>query len=132
MTKNEMLNVLGQSDNSKIEIENCKIANVYFGFEEHGILTLNLVLEGDCWGVVFGNCRMDGNNVNGPDYPNGMDVVKDLLNTFEVKSLDELEGSYCRCINEGLGGKALAIGHITKNRFFSFEESFARPKKEKA
>ena len=34
-------------------VENAKITYVQLGYEDHGILTLMLGLEGDGWGVVL-------------------------------------------------------------------------------
>lgn len=96
--------------------ENCQIVGTHLGFEWHNILTLDLTLEGDGWGVGFGGYRMDG--------PRGMDCLKELLETLEVGKYEDLKGMYVRMISEGVGGRCLAIGHLLKDRWFSFEQFF--------
>ena len=109
--KEEMIMFTGSS-----RIENCQIVGTHLGFEYHNILTLDLTLEGDCWGVGFGGYRMDG--------PRGMDCLKELLETLEVGKYEDLQGMYVRMISEGVGGRCLAIGHLLKDRWFSFKKFF--------
>lgn len=115
MKKQEEIMSLIETDRV-LKIENAKIKNAILGFEDHGILTLELPLEGDGWGTYFGGFRMDG--------ANGMECVKDLLNTMKIGSLDALSNTYCRTISDGLGGRVRAIGHLIEDRWFSFEVFF--------
>lgn len=99
-----------------IEIENCKIRGTNLGLENYNIMSLDLHLEGDGWGVSFGGYRMDG--------AYGMACLRELLETLEVGKYEDLKGMYVRCVDNGLGGRCLAIGHLLKDRWFSFEAFF--------
>lgn len=99
-----------------LSIENAKIERVMLGFEDHGILTLDLTVKGDGWGCGFGGYRMDGSH--------GMECVKDLLYTMKIGSLEELKNTYCRIMSEGFNGRIRAIGHLIEDRWFSFETFF--------
>lgn len=120
MTKEELFDFfrsnLLEFRQEDIEIENCKIRNTNLGLENHNIMSLDLHLEGDGWGVSFGGYRMDG--------AYGMACLKELLETLEVGKYEDLKGMYVRCVNTGLGGRCLAIGHLLKDRWFSFGAFF--------
>lgn len=48
------------------------------------------------------------------------------MKTLEVDSWEQLKGQYVRVEFEGKwGGRALRIGHLTKNKWFSYDEYFA-------
>lgn len=46
------------------------------------------------------------------------------MKTLEVESWEELKGQYVRVEFEDGGGKILRIGHLMKNKWFSFKEYF--------
>lgn len=99
-----------------IAIENCKISRTMLGFEDHGIMTLLLTCEGDGWGIGFGGYRMDG--------PAGMECLKQLLVTLDVETYEELNGKFVRLATAGVAGRAVAIGHLLKDQWFSFSRFF--------
>ena len=111
-----LMSELLEFSHEDIEIENCKIRGTNLGLENHNIMSLDLHLEGDGWGVSFGGYRMDG--------AYGMACLRELLETLEVGKYEDLKGMYVRCVNTGLGGRCLAIGHLLKDRWFSFGAFF--------
>lgn len=46
------------------------------------------------------------------------------MKTLEVESWEELKGQYVRVEFEGWDGKILRIGHLMKDKWFSFKEYF--------
>jgi hypothetical protein len=46
------------------------------------------------------------------------------MKTLEVESWEELKGQYVRVEFEDGGGKILRIGHLMKDKWFSFKEYF--------
>lgn len=120
MTKEELFNFLKSEllefKQEDIEIENCKIKGTNLGLENNDIMSLDIYLESDGWGASFGSYRMDG--------AYGMACLRELLETLEVSKYEDLKGMYVRCIDTGLGGRCLAIGHLLKDRWFSFEAFF--------
>ena len=111
MTLEELTRFIGYG-----KAENCRIRSTNLGLENHNIMSLDLNLEGDGWGASFGGYRMDG--------AYGMACLQELLETLEVGKYEDLKGMYVRSISEGLGGRCLAIGHLIKDRWFSFKHFF--------
>ena len=46
------------------------------------------------------------------------------MKTFEVWSWEDLVGQYCRVETEGWGGNIIKIGHLLKDKWFSWKEYF--------
>lgn len=107
------------------EILNGKITYTKLG-EEHGCLTTNLVVEGDGWGCGFGGYCLDHwcAKVGGHSSSDGYGAIIELMKTLEVDSWEDLKGQYVRVESEGWGGKILRIGHLMKDKWFSFKEYF--------
>lgn len=106
-------------------IENARIADVMIGYEDHGILTMNLTLEGEGWGVGFGGYALNAyDDVKRDRVGHAMlaEAVMRLLRTFEVNEVSKLKGLPCRVDTEGCGGRAHRIGHFLKDRWFSWQE----------
>ena len=109
------------------EILNGQITSTKLG-EEHGCLTAEIFLEGDGWSVSFGGYCLDHwfNDVGAYDSSDGYGAIIELMKTLEVDSWEQLKGQYVRVEFEGKwGGRALRIGHLTKNKWFSYDEYFA-------
>ena len=51
------------------------------------------------------------------------------MKTLEVESWEELKNKYVRVEIEGYCGKILRIGHLMKNKWFSFKDYFEQAKK---
>lgn len=103
-------------------MENAQIKSVRLGFEDHGLLTLDISLRfADGKGCCFGGWNMTNN-------PKGMSAVGELLKAMKADSLNELEETYCRTLSIGnsCGGRVMAIGHIIEDSWFSFQEFFGR------
>lgn len=107
------------------EILNGKITYTKLG-EEHGCLTANLVVEGDGWGCGYGGCCLDHwwASIGKYSSKDGYGAIIELMKTFEVESWEDLKGQYVRVEIEGRSGKILRIGHLMKDKWFSFKEYF--------
>lgn len=104
-------------------IENGKIASTFLGVEDHGIFTIMIHIQGDGWGQGFGGYALGNSKKYG-----SLVVIKDILDVFEIDSWEKLEGQFCRIIRDGesLGSKIIKIGNIMKDKWFSFEDYFAK------
>ena len=51
------------------------------------------------------------------------------MKTLEVESWEELMGKYVRVEIEGWGGNIIKIGHLFKNKWFSWKDYFEEAKK---
>ena len=109
----------------KTEILNAKIAATKLG-EAHGCLTADLMIEGEGWSCAFGGYCLDHwfLDIGEHSSPDGYGVIIELMKALEVNSWEELNGMYVRVEIEGWGGKILRIGHLMKDRWFSFKEYF--------
>lgn len=108
-------------------IENAKIVSADLSMEDHGVLVLELILEGDGWGVTFGG-RVLGKGYVGADEfsgsPKGIEEVMRIMDVVGVGSFSELEGKYVRAETSGWGGTVEKIGNITKNKWFDYHEFY--------
>lgn len=112
------------------EILNAKITKTKLG-GEHGCFTADLLLEGDGWGCAFGGYCLDHwySNVGKHHSSDGYGAIIELMKTLEVESWEELKGKYVRVEIEGWGGKIIKIGHLFKNKWFSWNDYFKEVKK---
>lgn len=116
------------------QIENAKITATMLGKEDHGIFTCGLTVEGNGWGCMFGGYALDTpNKEKGKREATaiGLQAIMELLETLEVDEWEQLKGRYVRVETSGWGGKITKVGHLIKDKWFSFEEVFNREKQEK-
>lgn len=112
------------------EILNAKITKTKLG-EGHGCFTADLCIEGDGWGCVFGGYCLDHwySDAGKHHSPDGYGAIIELMKTLEVESWEELNGKYVRVEIEGWGGNVIKIGHLLKNKWFSWKDYFEEVKK---
>ena len=108
-----------------MNIENAKITNAKI-CEDHGCLTVYIILEGDGWSCGFGGYCLDHWFNKPGEYlsSDGYGALIELMKTFEVWSWEDLIGQYCRVKTEGYGGNIVKIGHLLKDKWFSWKEYF--------
>lgn len=109
-------------------IENMKITGTMLGYEDHSVLTCWLYLEGDGCGVGFGGYALDAyDKAKGKRVALGVgfDAIAEILHTLDLRSWEELPGTFIRANTDGPGGRCSKIGHLMKDRWFSFEDYFA-------
>ena len=111
------------------KIENAKITSTKLG-EEHGCLTADIILEGNGWGCAFGGFCLDHWYAETGEHgsTDGYGAIIELMKTLEVESWEALNGKYVRVESEDWGGKILRIGHLMKDRWFSFKDYFEQVK----
>ena len=92
--------------------ENVKIIQAYLGGWDEtvptGHLVMGLQFEGDGWGQGDG---FYGDNIE--------ERIGKILLTLELSSWDKVVGTPCR-IRRDDNQKIIAIGHLIKNRWFTF------------
>ena len=117
----------------KTEIINGKITGTKLG-EDHGCLTAGLTIEGNGWGCGFGGYCLDHwfAGIGEHNSSDGYGAIIELMKTLEVESWEDLNGRYVRVETEGWGGRVLRIGHLMKDKWFSFKEYFDAVKALKA
>lgn len=114
---------------NKTEILNAKITSTKLG-EDHGCLTANLFVEGGGWACTFGGYCLDHwfAEAGGHSSSDGYGAIIELMKTLEVESWEELKGKYVRVEIEGWGGHIIRIGHLMKDKWFSFKDYFDKVK----
>ena len=115
------------------EILNAKISDTKLGYEDHGIFTCQLCLEGDGWVCCYGGYALDNYSKEQNKRiatRQGFQAIIELMKTLEVDNWENLKGKYVRVEGQGWGGKITKIGHLIKDKWFSFEELFEDEKGE--
>ncbi len=106
-----------------METVNAEIAGTMLGIEDHGIMSCSITLTGDGWGQSFGGWTFDSYDKIkkervGTAY--GCEFIKRVLGTVGVESWEKLKGKHVRI--RRTRDKVSAIGHITKEKWFSPED----------
>lgn len=111
------------------EIKNAKITSVSLNMENHGCLTLDILLEGNGWGVCFGGYCLgkgyvgaDEDFFKGSD--SGMEAIMRIMDVVGVSDLQRMKGEYVRVATSGLGSCVKIIGNIIKDKWFDYESFF--------
>lgn len=103
-----------------VERENARVSRSFLGYE-HGILTIDLALQGDGWGQSFGGYPLDGpwSEVDGKRLASPVlgHWVAGILRALECDKWESVAGSLVR-VERGQDGKIAAIGHYYKDRWF--------------
>ena len=107
------------------EILNAKITSTKLG-QDHGCLTAYLTIEGDGWGCGFGGYCLDHwcADIGKHSSTDGYGAIIELMKTLEVESWEDIKGNFVRVETDGWGGKIIKIGHLMKDKWFSFKEYF--------
>jgi hypothetical protein len=90
-----------------------KIEGVFFGIEDHGILTFMMTFDFGGSGQGFGGYALDTYNKETKKREGiaaGTDLVLELLNLFGVSSLGEIRGRYAYAIRDGDHHNSQIIG----------------------
>ena len=112
------------------DILNAQITSTELG-EYHGCLTVHLIVEGNGWGCGYGGYVLDRWCAEPGRYESrdGYGAIIELMKTLEVKSWEGLRGKYVRVEIECWGGNIIKIGHLFKNKWFSWNDYFEEVKK---
>lgn len=115
-----------------IQTFNARITKTMLGFEDHGILTIWLYLELDGSGQGFGGYALDDKPLDGDRSKTGYSrqptklcgrAITGILQALEVSSWEKLPGTYVRVHKADFFAPITRIGHVIKDRWFSFEDA---------
>jgi len=98
-------------------VENGRIKKAFLGFEDHGILTCSLQIEGEHWEQSFGSYCTGASISREPTSVLGWEIIRRILLTLDVDEWGNLPGTVLRLKREK--GLIVAIGHIFKNQWFN-------------
>lgn len=117
------------------KIENAKITRVDLSMEDHGVLVLELILEGCGWGVTFGN-RVLGKGYLDADpqkfkgSSKGIEEIMRVMDTVGVARFNDMKGKYVRVEINGWGRTITKIGHIIEDKWFDYNEFYPSTEEE--
>lgn len=109
------------------EIKNAKITKVDLSMADHGVLTLEMVLEGSGWGCVFGGYVLGHGYLDSKDFsgsPKGIEEIMRIMDVVGVERFNEMEGKYVRVETGEWGSSIKKIGNIIKNKWFDYNEFY--------
>lgn len=110
---------------------NAKIDSTQLGMEYHDIMTYHLSLDyGDSSHQGFGGFTLDGPYKENGEFVErrgsayGMESIMQILKTVGVSHWEDLPGKHIRVKRDyqANNSRIIAIGHITKDKWFEPEE----------
>lgn len=102
-------------------IKNAEITETFLGFEDHGILTIDIGIGyGEGTTQMFGGYALGGNKGEGKYLQHW---VVGLLKTVGVDTWEKLKGKHIRVEKEDEYGKVLRIGNFLKDEWFDPKET---------
>lgn len=108
-----------------MEILNAKITSADIVINEYNILTINLTLEGDGWGIGYDSYSLGRYWACSKTYEGDSRagrVLMELMSTIGVNNFQDLVGQYVRVELESTFGPVHSIGNIITDKWFSFAE----------
>lgn len=109
-------------------IENARIQEVRLTFEDHGVLTLDLVLEGRGWGCCFGGYVLGHGYIGAKEFSgsaNGIEAIMRVMDTIGVHDLLKAKGMYVRAAFKRPGSQPVEyIGNVIQDKWFGYKEFF--------
>ena len=120
-TENDLLN-------AGYTLENAKIDSVDLSMEDHGCLTLKMVLKGGGWGCVYGGYSLGHGYVGASDdftdgSSAGMEYIIRIMNTVGSPTFNDMVDRYVRVARKH--GECLTIiGNILSDTWFDAKKFF--------
>lgn len=111
-------------------IENARITAVSLNMMDHARLSLDLTLEGNDWGVVYGGYWLGHGYLGAEDEDfqgsaAGMEAIMMIMNTVGVSDLSDLKNKYVRvALGSRLSDPVKIIGNIIKDKWFDYKTFF--------
>lgn len=109
------------------EIINARITKVTLSMADHGVLTYGLVLDMGGTGCVFGGICIGHGYLDADTFKGsarGMEALMRIMDTIGVDRWEDIEGKYCRVVNDGWGSIISKIGNIIEDKWFDQREFF--------
>lgn len=99
--------------------------------ENHGCLCLDLTIEWDGCGCVYGGYCLGKGYVGANDdffsgSEKGLEAIMRIMDTVGQSELSKLKGQYIRVAHKGWGSSVKIIGNIVKDKWFDYEKHFEK------
>lgn len=112
-------------------IENAKIKDVNLSMADYGCLVLEMQLEGNGWGVIFGGRVLGHGYVGAKEFeggPRGIEEIMRIMDVVGVSRFNEMKDKYVRIEVEGWGTSISKIGNIVEDKWFDYTEFYGDEK----
>ena len=109
------------------DVRNALITHADLSMTDHGCLTLELVLEGDGWGVTYGGRVLGHGYLNAEEFEGnakGIEYLMRIMDTVGVERFNDMKGKYVRVVTKGWGNTVDIIGNIARNKWFDQRKFF--------
>ena len=111
------------------EIDNALITRVDLSMADHGVLVLELTLEGGGWGCVFGGEVIGKGYLGAKDdywegYASGTEYIMRIMDVVGAERFNDLKGKYVRVAHKGWSSSIKIIGNILREKWFDAESFF--------
>lgn len=95
-------------------IENAKITNAFLGYEDHGILTVYLTIEGNSFATAWGGMTLGNSKGSTPLFGK---YISEILETVGVSEWKDLVGKYVRVEENGIAAPVTKIGNVIEDKW---------------
>lgn len=113
------------------DIRNAEIKNVDLSMADHDVLTLQMTLEGDGWGVVYGGYVLGHGYLGAEEFDGsakGLESIMRIMDVVGVERFNDMQGKCIRVATKGLGSSVKIIGNLIKDKWFDIDEFFKEDK----
>ena len=112
------------------KIDNAKITSVDLSMADHGVLCLELGLEGGGWGCVYGGYVLGKGYVGAKEFEDNkgsMEYIMRIMDVVGVSRFNDMKNKIIRVARKGWGDPIKIIGNCIKENWFDtvsfFEEN---------
>lgn len=119
--------------NEGYTIENAKITSIDLSMEDHGVLTLNMTLNGNGWGCVYGSYVLGKGYLGAKKFEGsvkGIEYIMRIMDTVGVSRFQDLKNRYIRVATKGWGSIIKIIGNVIEDKWFDTEEFYREEEKQ--
>lgn len=119
------------------KIENAYITHVDLSMADHGVLTLEISLEGNSWGCVYGGYVLGQGYLGAKEFKGseqGLESIMRIMDVVGVDKFNKMAGTLIRVATKGWGSSVKIIGNAIKDQWFdinTFFEDYISAKNEK-
>lgn len=113
------------------DIRNAEIKNVDLSMADHDVLTLQMTLEGDGWGVVYGGYVLGHGYLGAEEFDGsakGLESIMRIMDVVGVERFNDMQGKCIRVATKGWGSSVKIIGNLIKDKWFDIDEFFKEDK----
>ena len=114
-------------------IENALITSVDLSMADHGVLCLEMGLDGGGWGCVFGGHVIGKGYLGAKKFEgstSGIEYIMEIMNVVGVERFNDMKGKYIRVATEGWGSTVKIIGNIIEDKWFDVTTLFQDKKED--